>query len=151
MIACVGQQTASGQRMPNGFFDRSLPHFERESRYAESKGFVASSFYNGLTATEFFFHTIGGREGLIDTAVKTATSGYMHRRLMKAMEDLVIKYDGTVRASGENIIQFVYGEDGLDPMFMDDQQLPVSLGRLYTIIRESTRSTSLIKEKHLTA
>ena len=70
---------------------------------------------------------------------------------MKAMEDLVIKYDGTVRASGENIIQFVYGEDGLDPMFMDDQQLPVSLGRLYTIIRESTRSTSLIKEKHLTA
>jgi DNA-directed RNA polymerase III subunit RPC1 len=121
MIACVGQQTASGQRMPNGFFDRSLPHFERDSRYPAAKGFVSNSFYSGLTATEFFFHTIGGREGLIDTAVKTATSGYMHRRLMKAMEDLVIKYDGTVRASGEKIIQFVYGADGLDPMCMDDK------------------------------
>jgi len=139
MIACVGQQTTNGKRMPNGFLNRSLPHFEPHSREPAAKGFVQNAFYDGLSATEFFFHTIGGREGLIDTAVKTATSGYMHRRLMKAMEDLVVKYDGTVRASGEQIIQFTFGEDGLDPMFMDDKKLPVSLGRLYTIIRESTK------------
>lgn len=104
MIACVGQQTVNGSRMPNGFFDRSLPHFEPYSKYPASKGFVQNSFYSGLTATEFFFHTVGGREGLVDTAVKTAETGYMQRRLMKALEDLSIKYDNTVRTSTEHII-----------------------------------------------
>lgn len=63
--------------MPNGFIDRSLPHFVPHSKYPASKGFVKNSFYSGLTATEFFFHTVGGREGLVDTAVKTAETGYM--------------------------------------------------------------------------
>lgn len=92
--------------MPNGFFDRSLPHFEHDSKYPASKGFVKNSFYSGLTPTEFFFHTVGGREGLVDTAVKTAETGYMQRRLMKALEDLSVKYDNTVRTSMEHIIQF---------------------------------------------
>ena len=139
MIACVGQQTVSGRRMPNGFLNRSLPHFEPYSKYAEAKGFVKNSFYTGLTAPEFFFHTMGGREGLIDTAVKTAETGYMQRRLMKSMEDLIVRYDKTVRSGEESIIQFTYGDDGLDPMFMDDQRLPVSFGRLYVIIKEATR------------
>ena len=78
---------------------------------------------------------MGGREGLVDTAVKTAETGYMQRRLMKALEDLVIKYDNTVRSSDETIIQFTYGDDGMDPLFMDEQKLPVSLGRLYTRIK----------------
>ena len=104
MIACVGQQTVNGSRMPNGFQARSLPHFELESKYPAAKGFVQNSFYSGLTATEFFFHTMGGREGLVDTAVKTAETGYMQRRLMKALEDLVLKYDDTVRSSNETII-----------------------------------------------
>lgn len=77
MIACVGQQVVNGERMPNGFFDRSLPHFEPKSKYPAAKGFVSNSFFTGLTATEFFFHTMGGREGLVDTAVKTAETGYM--------------------------------------------------------------------------
>ena len=77
MIACVGQQTTSGKRMPDGFFNRTLPHFKPMAKEAEAKGFVENSFYSGLTATEFFFHTIGGREGLVDTAVKTADTGYM--------------------------------------------------------------------------
>lgn len=76
--------------------DRSLPHFPRGDRTPEGKGFVASSFYSGLSATEFFFHTMAGREGLVDTAVKTAETGYMSRRLMKALEDLYTHYDGTV-------------------------------------------------------
>jgi DNA-directed RNA polymerase III subunit RPC1 len=90
--------------MPNGFFDRSLPHFEPYSKYPASKGFVMNSFYSGLSPTEFFFHTVGGREGLIDTAVKTAETGYMQRRLMKALEDLSIRYDSTVRTSTEHVI-----------------------------------------------
>lgn len=141
MIACVGQQTVNGSRMPNGFFDRSLPHYEPHSKYPAAKGFVRNSFYDGLNATEFFFHTMGGREGLVDTAVKTAETGYMQRRLMKALEDLVIKYDKTVRSSDEHIIQFTFGDDGLDPMFMDDKKLPVSLNRLFTIVKESTKQS----------
>jgi DNA-directed RNA polymerase beta' subunit len=83
MIACVGQQAVGGSRIQDGFVNRTLPHFEYHSLTPEAKGFVANSFYTGLTATEFFFHTMGGREGLVDTAVKTAETGYMARRLMK--------------------------------------------------------------------
>jgi DNA-directed RNA polymerase III subunit RPC1 len=75
MIACVGQQALNGKRVPNGFEDRSLPHFKRHSKIPAAKGFVSNSFYSGLTPTEFFFHTMGGREGLVDTAVKTAETG----------------------------------------------------------------------------
>lgn len=83
MIACVGQQAVGGNRIQDGFVNRTLPHFKHHSLTPSAKGFVANSFYSGLTATEFFFHTMGGREGLVDTAVKTAETGYMARRLMK--------------------------------------------------------------------
>ena len=119
MVACVGQQSVNGKRMPNGFVQRSLPHFPRNSREPAAKGFVANSFYTGLHPTEFFFHTMGGREGLVDTAVKTAETGYMARRLMKALEDLTVEYDGSVRNSEGNLIQFRYGDDGLDPAYME--------------------------------
>ena len=79
----------------------------------EAKGFVQNSYLAGLTPQEFFFHAMGGREGLIDTAVKTAETGYIQRRLVKAMESAMVKYDGTIRVSNNNIIQFRYGEDGL--------------------------------------
>jgi DNA-directed RNA polymerase beta' subunit len=79
--------------------DRTLPHFGRGDRSPAGKGFVANSFYSGLTPTEFFFHTMGGREGLVDTAVKTADTGYMSRRLMKSLEDLHVGYDTSVRTS----------------------------------------------------
>uniref|UniRef100_A0A674HBK6 DNA-directed RNA polymerase subunit n=1 Tax=Taeniopygia guttata TaxID=59729 RepID=A0A674HBK6_TAEGU len=99
MIACVGQQAISGSRVPDGFENRSLPHFEKHSKLPAAKGFVANSFYSGLTPTEFFFHTMAGREGLVDTAVKTAETGYMQRRLVKSLEDLCSQYDLTVRSS----------------------------------------------------
>jgi DNA-directed RNA polymerase III subunit RPC1 len=83
MIACVGQQAITGRRIPDGFENRSLPHFKRHSREPAAKGFVKNSFFSGLTPSEFFFHTMGGREGLVDTAVKTAETGYMQRRLVK--------------------------------------------------------------------
>merc|ERR1712130_542456 len=129
-IACVGQQVLSGSRIPNGFEDRSLPHFDRGSKVPEAKGFVANSFYSGLTPTEFFFHTMGGREGLVDTAVKTAETGYMQRRLVKALEDLCVQYDGTVRNSSSEVIQFEYGGDNLDPLMMEGKDRPVDFGRV---------------------
>ena len=119
MMACVGQQTVNGKRVQNAFLDRSLPHFPRFAEHPAARGFVANSFYSSLTPTEFFFHTMAGREGLVDTAVKTAETGYIYRRLMKAMEDLSIKYDYTVRNSKDDIIQLRFGEDMLDPQLME--------------------------------
>lgn len=127
MVACVGQQTVSGQRVPNGFLNRTLPHFDFGSRYPDAKGFVSNSFFSGLTPTEFFFHTMGGREGLVDTAVKTAETGYMQRRLMKALEDLTVHYDGTVRGAKGMVVQFKYGDDGIEPTFTEKDSSPVDL------------------------
>jgi len=135
MIACVGQQIVSGNRMPNGFFSRTLPHFELNSKYPKSKGFVENSFFTGLTASEFFFHTMGGREGLIDTAVKTAETGYMQRRLVKALEDLTTQYDYSVTNSFYDILQFKYGDDRIDPMNMDDGNKVVNLKRVYNNVK----------------
>jgi DNA-directed RNA polymerase III subunit RPC1 len=115
MIACLGQQSVGGSRIQDGFVGRTLPHFPIGALYPAAKGFVANSFFSGLTATEFFFHTMGGREGLVDTAVKTAETGYMARRLMKALEDLSMQYDNTVRNSEQTVVQFSYGDDGLNP------------------------------------
>ena len=113
IMACVGQQNVEGKRIPFGFNKRSLPHFTKDDYGPESKGFVENSYVIGLTPYEFYFHAMGGREGLIDTAVKTADTGYISRRLMKALEDVMVKYDATVRTSKELLIQFLYGEDGM--------------------------------------
>nr|GLL22253.1 DNA-directed RNA polymerase III subunit 1-like isoform X2 [Ipomoea trifida] len=102
----------------------------------QAKGFVASSFYDGLSATEFFFHTMGGREGLVDTAVKTADTGYMSRRLMKALEDLSILYDRTVRNASSCIVQFEYGDDGMDPAQMEEKEgHPLNFNRLFMKVK----------------
>jgi DNA-directed RNA polymerase II subunit RPB1 len=123
MTACVGQQNVEGKRIPFGFKDRSLPHFTKDDHSPESRGFVENSYLRGLTPQEFFFHAMGGREGLIDTAVKTAETGYIQRRLVKALEDVTIKYDGTCRNALGDIIQFSYGEDGMDGARLEKQKL----------------------------
>lgn len=119
MVACVGQQAIRGQRVCDGYNGRSLPHFYYGDKSPVAKGFVSNSFYSGLTTTEFFFHTMAGREGLLDTAVKTAETGYMQRRLVKALEDVVSHYDGSVRNSYGEVVQLVYGDDGMDPAEID--------------------------------
>uniref|UniRef100_H2ZH13 DNA-directed RNA polymerase subunit n=1 Tax=Ciona savignyi TaxID=51511 RepID=H2ZH13_CIOSA len=141
MIACVGQQAIGGNRVPNGFEDRPLPHFEKHSKDPAARGFVANSFYSGLTATEFFFHTMGGREGLVDTAVKTAETGYMQRRLVKSLEDLCGHYDLTVRTSTKDVVQFVYGEDGLDPTDMEGKNRPVDFNRVLQVVQANFQCT----------
>jgi DNA-directed RNA polymerase subunit A' len=119
MSAVVGQQAIRGERINRGYSQRTLPHFKIKDLSPKSRGFVTASYRNGLRPAEFFFHAMGGREGLVDTAVRTSTSGYMQRRLVNALQDLVIENDGTVRNSDKNIIQFSYGDDGIDPMHTD--------------------------------
>lgn len=123
MIAVLGQQNIEGKRIPYGFQDRTLPHFKRFDDGAAARGFIESSFVKGLTPHEFFFHAMSGREGLIDTAVKTADTGYMQRQLVKAMEDLTIQHDGSVRDAAGNIVQFAYGEDGINCTKIESQPL----------------------------
>lgn len=123
MIACVGQQNVEGKRIPFGFNQRTLPHFTKDDFGPESRGFVENSYLRGLTPQEFFFHAMGGREGLIDTAVKTASTGYIQRRLVKAMEDLMVRYDGTVRNALGEVVQFLYGEDGMEGTSIESQKM----------------------------
>jgi DNA-directed RNA polymerase subunit A' len=116
MAGVIGQQAVRGERLSRGYWNRTLPHFKEGDLGAEAKGFVRSSYKSGLTPTEYFFHSMGGREGLVDTAVRTSRSGYMQRRLINALEDLKVKEDGTVRNTADTVIQFRFGEDGVDPM-----------------------------------
>ncbi len=116
MVAMLGQQTVRGKRVYRGYRHRTLPHFKPKDLSPEARGFVKGNFRYGLRPTEVFFHAAAGREGLVDTAVKTSQSGYMQRRLMTAEQDLYTSYDGTVRDLYGNVVQFKYGEDGADPM-----------------------------------
>ncbi|MCK9322735.1 MAG: DNA-directed RNA polymerase subunit A' [Candidatus Methanomethylophilaceae archaeon] len=115
MAGCVGQQAVRGERLSRGYWNRTLPHFHKGDLGAYARGFCSNSYKSGLTPTEFFFHAMGGREGLVDTAVRTSRSGYMQRRLVSALEDLKLTSDGTVRNTIGTVIQFKYGEDGVDP------------------------------------
>ncbi|MHA1292420.1 MAG: DNA-directed RNA polymerase subunit A' [Promethearchaeota archaeon] len=119
MSAVVGQQAIRGERINRGYTQRTLPHFKINDLTPKARGFVASSYRNGLSPVEFFYHSMGGREGLVDTAVRTSTSGYMQRRLVNALQDMVVENDGTVRNSAKNIIQFSFGDDGINPMMTD--------------------------------
>ena len=123
MIACVGQQSVDGKRIPYGFTDRTLPHFHKFDDGPAARGFVEHSFINGLSPHEFFFHAMGGREGVIDTAVKTAETGYIQRKLIKSMEDLMIINDNSVRNSENQVIQYIYGEDGINPLYIEKMSL----------------------------
>jgi len=126
MISCLGQQNINGKRIPYGFEDRTLPHFSKYDDSTSSRGFVESSYIEGLTPHELFFHAMGGRVGLIDTAVKTSQTGYIQRRLIKGMEDLKVEYDLTVRNNKGKIIQYKYGDNGMDTVKFEKQFLPLS-------------------------
>ncbi len=119
IAACVGQQSVRGGRIERGYSNRTLPHFKEGELGAKASGFVHSSYKRGLDPLEFFFHAMGGREGLVDTAIRTAQSGYMQRRLVNALQDLSVQPDGTVRDNRGIVIQTKYGEDGVDPAKSD--------------------------------
>jgi DNA-directed RNA polymerase II subunit RPB1 len=125
MISCLGQQNVDGKRIPYGFEHRTLPHFTKYDDSPVARGFVESSYINGLSPQELFFHAMGGRVGLIDTAVKTSSTGYIQRRLIKGLEDLMVNYGMTVRTNKNKIIQFAYGDDNIDPMKVENQSIPL--------------------------
>jgi len=134
MAACVGQQSVRGKRILRGYSGRALPHFIPNDPRPRARGFVYNSYQTGLDAIEFFFHAMGGREGLVDTAVRTQQSGYMQRRLINALEHIRLEYDSTVRDSAGDIIQFRYGEDGVDPA-KSDHGKAVNVSRLIDQVR----------------
>ena len=135
----LGQQNLRGRRVPKGLNhgQRTLPHYpfgemSSEMEY-ESRGFIASSFIHGLNPREFYFHAMSGREGISDTAMGTATSGYMQRRIVKLMEDIKVQYDGTIRDVPGNIFQLSYGDYGLDPtctVKVNNEQQPCDISRI---------------------
>lgn len=129
MAASIGQQSVRGKRITRGYRGRTLTHFKPHDPSPKACGFVASSYRDGLDPVEFFFHAVAGREGLVDTAVRTQQSGYMQRRLINALEHLRVHYDRTIRDPAGNIIQLKYGEDGIDPS-KSDQGKAVNVKRL---------------------
>jgi DNA-directed RNA polymerase II subunit RPB1 len=138
----LGQQAIDGKRIPYGFDSRTLPHFTKYDDSPDARGFVESSFISGLRPEELFFHAMAGRIGLIDTAVKTSTTGYIQRRLIKGLEDLKIGYDMSVRNNKERIVQFSYGDDGIDTIKVENQVIPIvamSLEEIYAHYYVSTQ------------
>ena len=152
MIGCVGQQNVEGKRIGYGFTGRTLPHYTKYDDGPEARGFVENSFINGLTPQEVFFHAMGGREGLIDTAVKTSDTGYIQRRLVKSMEDTKIYYDHTVRNASGTIIQYIYGEDGMDGTKIEKQFIPtinmnpIDIAKNYLLSEQDILEVYMTKE-----
>jgi DNA-directed RNA polymerase II subunit RPB1 len=116
----LGQQVLDGHRvLPEfGYAGRTLPHFDKNDISPEAKGFIKSSFLHGLSPTEMFLHSKSGREGIINTAVSTQSTGYDSRKMIKAAEDLVVAHDGTVRCVNGSVLQFKYGDDGMQTSSM---------------------------------
>ena len=123
MISCLGQTNVDGKRIPYGYENRTLPHFSKFDDSPGARGFIENSYISGLTAPELFFHAMGGRIGLIDTAVKTSQTGYIQRRLIKGLEDIKVEYDMTVRNNKGKIIQFNYGDDNFDSTKTENQSI----------------------------
>lgn len=115
LISCnLGQQVLEGRRVPVMVSGKTLPSFKPFETKVRAGGYITDRFLTGVKPQEYYFHAMAGREGLIDTAVKTSRSGYLQRCLIKGMEGLKVEYDSSVRDSDGTMVQFLYGEDGLD-------------------------------------
>jgi DNA-directed RNA polymerase subunit A' len=150
MAGCVGQQAVRGERINRGYEDRTLSHYEPNDLSAEAHGFVENSYRGGLTPREFFFHAMGGREGLVDTAVRTSKSGYLQRRLINALSELESQYDGTVRDTSDTIVQFEFGEDGTSPVKVSsNDDNPIDVEGIADRVIEAEFDSDAEKERFL--
>ena len=150
MAGCVGQQAVRGERINRGYEDRTLAHYEPNDISAEAHGFVENSYRGGLTPREFFFHAMGGREGLVDTAVRTSKSGYLQRRLINALSELEVQYDGTVRDTSDRVVQFEFGEDGTSPVkISSDEDFEVDVEGITDRVLEAEFDSDTQKEAFL--
>jgi DNA-directed RNA polymerase subunit A' len=123
MAGLLGQETIRGERISRGYKNRSLPHFKPGDLSPKARGFVRSSIYDGMDPIEMFYEIMSGREGLMDQSLRTRTSGYMYRRVSNAIQDLTVDYDRSVRDAEGTVIQFLAGEDGIDPTKSDRGEL----------------------------
>ena len=138
--ACLGQMNVQGGRIPKQWRDRTATCFPEGENGPLSRGFIAHSYLEGLSPVEMFNHSMSGREGLIDTAIKTAQTGYTERKLMKCLENVVVKQGGMV-FDGEKLVSLLYGEDGFDASKIESQQVkPLPGARLVDLdmLKDST-------------
>ncbi|UIP00601.1 DNA-directed RNA polymerase subunit A' [Halobaculum sp. CBA1158] len=150
MTGCVGQQAVRGERINRGYEDRTLAHYEPNDLSAEAHGFVENSYRSGLTPEEFFFHAMGGREGLVDTAVRTSKSGYLQRRLINALSELEAQYDGSVRDTSGTIVQFEFGEDGTSPVKVSsNEDSPIDVEQITDRVVDAEFASEEEKERFL--
>ncbi|MBO4247450.1 MULTISPECIES: DNA-directed RNA polymerase subunit A' [unclassified Halomicrobium] len=150
MAGCVGQQAVRGERINRGYEDRTLSHFKQDDLSSDAHGFVEASYRSGLNPKEFFFHAMGGREGLVDTAVRTSKSGYLQRRLINALSELEAQYDGTVRDTSDNIVQFEFGEDGTSPVQVSsNEETPVDVEEIADSVLDAEFESESIKSEFL--
>jgi DNA-directed RNA polymerase subunit A' len=150
MAGCVGQQAVRGERINRGYEGRTLSHYQKDDLSAEAHGFVENSYRGGLTPREFFFHAMGGREGLVDTAVRTSKSGYLQRRLINALSELEAQYDGTVRDTSGTVVQFEFGEDGTSPVKVSSsEENPIDVEAVTDRIIEAEFDSVAEKERFL--
>ncbi|MEF8757375.1 MAG: DNA-directed RNA polymerase subunit A', partial [Halobacteriales archaeon] len=150
MAGAVGQQSVRGERINRGYEDRTLSHFEPDDLSPAPHGFVEHSYTDGLDPKEFFFHAMGGREGLVDTAVRTSKSGYLQRRLINALSELETHYDGTVRDTGDNVVQFEFGEDGTSPVKVSSgEETPVDVDDIARRVLDAEFDSEAEKEQFL--
>ncbi len=131
MASCIGQQALRGKRIDLGYRGRTLSLFPKGDMGSKARGFIRSSYKEGLSPEEYFMHAMTGRDSLMDTALRTPKSGYLYRKLASALQDIKIEYDTTVRDADHNIVQFKYGDDGLDVSKTEDGKINVA-----RIIRE---------------
>jgi DNA-directed RNA polymerase beta' subunit len=146
MSSALGQQKVTGKRIQSNLAgNRALPSIQPNSTDPRDKGFCVNSFSSGLESKEFFFHAQGGREGLTDTAINTSETGFLQHQIIKSAEDVIIAPDGSVRVGDNAIMQFIYGDDGMDasqmgsvklnneniPMFRNFEQLASKINRKY--------------------
>ena len=146
MMGLLGQQFVEGKRIQYTMDNRTLPHFTKYDDGPESRGFVDNSFISGIRPAEFFFHAMGGREGLIDTAVKTSDTGYIQRKLVKTMEDIHVEHDRTVRDTNGAIVQYMYGEDGIDTTCLETQVYELATMTLEQVYAEFAVKRDQFKE-----
>ena len=145
---CLGQQELEGRRVPAMVSGRTLPAFEPFCTEARAGGYIAQRFLTGIRPAEFYFHCMAGREGLIDTAVKTSRSGYLQRCLIKHLETLRVHYDHTVRSDDHSVVQFAYGEDGIDVVkqsLLDPSQLQFCANNFSALLQQCQPQSALLR------
>ena len=140
--ACIGQQNIRGGRIPMEWSNRTMTQFEPGDKHPRTRGFVERCYLEGLSSSEMYFHNMAGREGLIDTAIKTAETGYIERRLSKALENIRTCADGSCR-DGDRVICFAYGDDGMDGMRVEKQCFQGFSGSDETFIRSMSQDPSV--------